>query len=111
MPKASHVSALALLVALGALAAWTLGASGRNAETTTVDTSAGVEATTPVAATTESTPTTDAAATTSEGVTEPATDTAAATTTVQVTTTRIVTLPTLTDTTGSSSDDRTEDWD
>jgi hypothetical protein len=110
MRRTSRLSVLAVVFALGALAAWTLGAAGRTAETTTVDTTAAVEATTPVAdTTTESTPTTDETATTSESVTEPSDTTAVATTTVQVTTTRLVTLPTLT-TTSTSSESGTEDW-
>jgi hypothetical protein len=107
VPNASKLSGLALLFALGTLAAWTLGAAGRGVETTTEATTAAVETTTAAAdTTTESTPTTEATETTSEVVTEPS---SIVTTTVQITTTRLVPLPTGT-TTSSGSEDGTEDW-
>jgi hypothetical protein len=116
--RASKLSGLALIFALGALAAWTLGASGRTAETTTVDTAPVAETTTAVEATTAAETTTAVAdtttaetATTAETTTEatPGT-TVVATTTLQITTTRILPVPTSVETTSSGSDDDTPAW-
>jgi len=99
VPKALKLSGLAVLFALGVLLASTLGASGRVAETTTLDTTFDTTAdeTATAETTTESAPATE-------------TTTEVATTTVQVTTTRILPLPTTGITTESSSDNGTEDW-
>jgi hypothetical protein len=99
MPKALRLTGLAAVFALGVLLAWTVGAAGRLAETTTVDTTAVVETTTAAETTTEP-------STTSETVTDASSGTTVlATTTLQVTTTRFVPV-----TTSSSSEDDTPAW-
>lgn len=93
MPKALKLPAFAAVFALGVLLAWTLGAAGHAADTTTGDTTAAVETTTAAETTTGETATEVAPATT-----------AFATTTLQVTTTRFVAV------TPSGAEDDTPAW-
>ena len=113
MPRALKLSGLAVLFAVGVLVAWSLGASGQTADTTTVDTTAASETTTAVDTTVASEITTTVAetVTVSEPTTIADTVTEVSTTPTRTTTVRVTRLIPVAVTGSSATDeDNTADW-